>query len=173
MKPSPLRLVKRLPGANTRLRLAIGGRLLTGFGLGLGVFAILSVVSYSSVRQFADATDWVRHTHEVQTKIQKVNSDILGVQTAVRGFVITGQESALAPYHDSLRKLDGDERRLRSLTADNPRQQTRLTSLEDLIHQWLALSQELLDVYRRRGYVATAGLISTDASEEIMKESRF
>ena len=73
MKPSPLRLVKRLPGANTRLRLAIDGRLLTGFGLGLGVFAVLSVVSYSNVRQFADATDWVRHTHEVLTKMQKVN----------------------------------------------------------------------------------------------------
>ena len=55
MKPSQLTPLKRLSDAHTRLRLAIGGRLLTGFGLGLGVFAVLSVVSYSNVRHFADA----------------------------------------------------------------------------------------------------------------------
>ena len=173
MQPSQLRLTKRSTGANIRLRLAIGGRLLAGFGLGLVAFVGLNVVSYSNVRQSANATDWVRHTHEVLTRIQKVDSDILGVQTAIGGFLVTGQESTLSSYYNLLRELDEDERALRRLTADNPRQQTRLTALEDLLHQRLAWAQQVLDLYRRGGFIPTAGLISAGRGQEIMKDSRL
>jgi methyl-accepting chemotaxis protein len=159
---------RQWPRAKIGLPLAISGRLLTGFGLGLTVFVTLSVVSYTSVHQFADATDWVRHTHEVLTNFQKVNSDMLGAQTAVRGFVISGPENILAPYYDSVRELQDDERTLRRLTADNPHQQMRLTSLEDLIHQRLALYQEELALYRQHGFAEAGALISTARSQELM-----
>jgi two-component system, sensor histidine kinase and response regulator len=161
---------KQRQRASTGLPLAISGRLLTGFGLGLAVFITLNVVSYMSARQFADATDWVRHTYEVLTKIQKVNSDLLGAQAAVRGFVITGRQNILAPYYDSIRELEDDQQTLRRLTADNPRQQTRLTTLEELIHQRLALNQEGLTLYRDHGFAEAVTVISTARSQELTSQ---
>ena len=169
---SPTALWFSLSGAAWRTGgapLAIGRRLLAGFGLGLAVFVVLGLASYKSERQFAETVDWVRHTHEVLAKLQKVNSDLIGVQTVVGGFVITGREDFLAPYHDALGELQNDERTLRRLTADNPRQQERLTTLEDIVRQRVAFSEETLVLQRHRGSAAAAALISTGSGQEIMK----
>jgi hypothetical protein len=131
------------------LQVALSRRLVAGFGLGLGVFAVLSMLSNWSARELAETDDWVRHTHEVLARIQKVNADLITAQTAVGGFVISGREDFLAPYYDARRELEDDERMLRRLTADNPRQQRRLTTLEDLIRRRLAYSEETLDLQRR------------------------
>src|SRR5580693_2078677 len=142
MKGTLLRIAERLSSGSAvpvsarrkrGLSLAISPRLLVGFGVGLLAFLSLSLVSWKSAGQLAEATDWVRHTYEVLAKLQKVNSDVISVQTAVRGFVITGQDDYLAPYRDALREQQDDVRTLGQLTADNPRQQRRLITLEDLI----------------------------------------
>ena len=152
------------------LQLALSRRLVAGFGLGLGVFAVLSMLSNWSARELAETDDWVRHTHEVLARIQKVNADLITAQTAVGGFVISGREDFLAPYYDARRELEDDERMLRRLTADNPRQQRRLTTLEDLIRRRLAYSEETLDLQRRRGFAAAAALISTGRGLQIMEK---
>jgi PAS domain S-box-containing protein len=150
------------------LKLAISRRLLAGFGLGLPVFVVLSLGSNRSARELAEADDWVRHTHEVLARIQRVNSDLVTAQMAVGGFVISGREDFLAPYHDARRELGDDERTLRLLTADNPRQQRRLITLEDLIRQRLAYSEKTLDLQRQHGFAAAAALISTGNGLKIM-----
>jgi PAS domain S-box-containing protein len=147
--------------------LAIGRGLLIGFGIGLVVFVVSGVVSYKSTRRLNETADWVRHTQEVLAVIQKVNSDVIRLQTIVRGFVIIGREDFLAPYHGALQELQADERMLRRLTADNPRQQRRLTALEDLLRQWQAFSEEILDVHQHRGFAGAAALISTGRGQEI------
>jgi CHASE3 domain sensor protein len=151
------------------LQLAISRRLLAGFGLGLAVFVVLSLVSNRSARELAETDDWVRHTHEVLARIQRVNSDLLTVQTAVGGFIISGRQDFLAPYHDARRELEDDERTLRRLTVDNPRQQRRQNTLEDLIRQRLAYSEEVLDLNRQRGFAAAAALTSTGGLETMEK----
>jgi CHASE3 domain sensor protein len=154
---------------NAGVRLTLSRRLLAGFGLGFAVFAVLSLVSNKSARELAETDDWVRHTHEVLARIQTVNSDLLTVQAAVDGFVISGRLDFLAPYHDARRELDHDERTLRRLTADNPRQQSRQTTLEDLIRQHLAYSERVLDLHHQRGFAGAAALISTGGLETMKK----
>jgi CHASE3 domain sensor protein len=111
-------------------------------------------------------TDWVRHTYEVLANIQKVKSDIIGVQAAVRGFVITGREESLAPYREAVRQEQEDESTLRNLTADNPRQHLRLSTLGDLVRQRLSLSQETVNLRWDVGFAAAAVLISTGRGQQ-------
>ncbi len=151
------------------MRLAISKRLLAGFGIALVMFVILGLISYKSERQLDETAGWVRHTHEVLARLQKVNSDLIGVQSAVGGFVITGREDFLAPYGATLPELQNDERTLRRLTADNPSQQERLTALETVIGQRLAFADRTVDLQRRRGSAAAAALISTGGGQQIMK----
>ncbi len=150
-------------------QLAISRRLLAGFALGLALFVALSLLSSNSARQLAKTVDWVGHTHEVLARIQQVNSDLITLQTAVGGFVISGREDFLAPYGEARGALADDERTLRRLTADNPSQQRRLNTLEDLIRQRLAFAEQTLDLRRQRGFAAAAALIATGGGLEIMK----
>jgi PAS domain S-box-containing protein len=149
--------------------LVIGRRLLAGFGIGLVVFVVSSIPSYQSARQVAETLDWVGHTQEVLEKLQKVISDLIGTQAAVRGFVITGQDDFLAPYY-ALRELQDDEQTLRRLSADNPRQQQRLTTLEVLIRQWRASSEEILALQRHHGFAAADASISGGSRREIWEK---
>jgi PAS domain S-box-containing protein len=151
------------------LQLVISRHLLAGFGLGLAVFIVLSTVSDKSARELGEKGDWVGHTFQVLARIQKVNSDLLSAQTAVDGFVISGREDLLAPYHDARRALDDDERMLRRLTADNPRQQRRLATLEDLIRQRLTYSEKTLDLRRQGGFAAASSPISNDSLDTMKR----
>ncbi|MEO8127826.1 MAG: PAS domain S-box protein, partial [Bryobacteraceae bacterium] len=152
------------------LSLAMSRRLLAGFGLGLVVFLFLSMASYNSERQLAEAAGWVSRTHEVLTKMEEVNSGLITIQTAVRGFVITGQETFLAPYQNALLELQDNQRILRRLTSDNARQQERLTKLENLTRQWLGFSKDTLDLHRQRGFAAAAAFISAGGGQLLMNE---
>ena len=143
------------------LRLAIGGRLLAGFVLGLAVFVALGVVSYKSARQFAETADWVRHPIEVLAKLQEADSDITELQTTVRGFVITGREDFLAPYQEGLTRLEDDERTLRRLTADNPHPASATHNtggLDPPARGFLHSKRGPLPSHRRRG----GGLVDLD-----------
>ena len=153
----------------TELRLAISRRLLAGFALGVAVFVVSSIMANKSALELAETANWVQHTHDVLARIQKVNSDLITVQTAIGGFVITGRQDFLAPYGAASRQLQDNEQILRRLTADNPRQQRRLTSLEDLIRQRLAYCEDTLKVQRQGGFAAAAAFISKGGGLEIMK----
>ena len=166
MKAASRRIAERWAVA---LPLAIRPQLLVGFGVGILAFVVLSVVSYRSQMQFAETTGWVRHTHEVLARIQKVNSDLITVQSAVGGFVISGRQDFLAPYYDARRELEDDERALRRLTADNPRQQRRLTTLEELIRQRLAYSEET-SIFSARRFRGGGRFDSNRPRTEIMKK---
>jgi PAS domain S-box-containing protein len=150
------------------LRLAIGGRRVAEFAVGLAVFVAMGVASYKSARRFAETADWVRHTVEVLAKLQEVHSDVAKSQIAVRGFVITGHEEFLAHYQEGLTRLEEDERALRRLTTGDPIQEARLATLEDLIRRRQAFSAQTVDVYRRQGREAAATLISTGQGQELL-----
>jgi PAS domain S-box-containing protein len=149
-----------------RPTLAIRGSLLAGFVLGLVVFVALGVTGYRSARSFADTADWVRHTIEVLAKLQEMHANVAESQIAVRGFLLTGRDDFLDPYQEGLAKLEEDERELRRLTADNPIQQARLGTLEDLIRERRASSAQTLDVYHRQG--AATALMGTVRGQELI-----
>jgi len=47
-------------------------------------------------------------------------------ETGVRGYLITGDERFLEPYHRGGNAYTGAIQKLRDLTSDNPAQQSRL-----------------------------------------------
>jgi CHASE3 domain sensor protein len=90
---------------------------------------------------------------------------------AVPYFTLTAtSDHPLAAYHNAVGELREDERMLRRLIADNPRQQKRLTTLEELIQQRLTFSEETLDLHRQRGLAGASALISTGRGREIVKD---
>ena len=152
--------------------LAIRGWLLAGFVLVLGVFLGLNVASYRIARHSTETAYWLRHTHGVLTQIQELQTLAVDAHAAVRDYVISGREDFLQPYHTGLRELPSDQRNLRQLTADNPRQQERLQLLDALIGEHLAFVQSTVELRRDRGLEAAVAQVSSGRGQKIMDQLR-
>ena len=83
----------------------------------------------------SESDRWVRHTNKVLENLQNLVSDMGSVESTYRGFVLSGDESYIESYRESIFNAKKDEAVVRNLTVDNPKQQRQLPVLEELMAQ--------------------------------------
>src|SRR5258708_16803532 len=69
----------------------------------------------------------VRHTNEVIAKAHQNLKLLIDGETGVRGYVITGNQTFLEPYNQSLNSTGSAFAKLEVLVADNKTQHQRVT----------------------------------------------
>ncbi len=111
-------------------RIGAGG-FVVAFVVLLGIFGMDIWRSHESRK----ALEWVSHTHTVQTQLSKVLSTLQDAETGQRGYLLTGVESYLEPFKNANQKIHIVLDDLRTLTADNPRQQEELDRIGPLVHE--------------------------------------
>src|SRR5262249_31377706 len=116
-------------------------------GFGMVVLAMIAVALLVVRSQEADAL--VDHTFEVQTTAQSLLSQVQAAENGQRGFLITGDEDYLKPFALALARVPELSASVRTLTADNPRQQARLDRLEPLIKARLDRIQRTIDLVKK------------------------
>lgn len=79
------------------------------------------------------ADSWVAHTLEVQKEIVGAETALQRARAEQRSYLITRQPVSLDGFSAAFAELTSHITKLKSLTADNPRQQTMLNTLEPLI----------------------------------------
>jgi methyl-accepting chemotaxis protein len=127
-----------------------GKKIAAGFALSLVLLMVIGTVSYLSIGKLTRTNQWITHTHDVLERIDRVLSLLKDAETGQRGYLITGDEAFLEPYHASTGELPEVVKELRKLTADNPNQQKRLDAAEPLIAAKLAELKQTIDL-RRKG----------------------
>jgi PAS domain S-box-containing protein len=129
---------------------------LVGVGLVVALLIVNAGLAYRNTRQLLEDAEWVAHTHEVLDLTGDVLRTLVDAETEERGFLITGKENFLEPYQQALARLDQQVQTLKDKTHDNPRQQSRITELEQLSAERLALLQKGLDLRRKNAEEARA-----------------
>jgi methyl-accepting chemotaxis protein len=150
----------------------VGKRLVTAFGLSALTLILVAVFAYLNANATIDNEKWVDHTYQVRFKLAGLLSDFIDGETGIRGFVLTGNESYLDPYKDSLTTISNTFNDLRRLTADNPSQQQRLSSLAPLVERKLEQFKARVDARRNGGFEAALKLVQTSESKETMDKIR-
>jgi PAS domain S-box-containing protein len=89
-----------------------------------------------------------------------------------RGYIITGQEVFLEPYRAAAPGIRANLDRLKSLTADNPRQQGRLAMLERAVAEKLDSLQQNIDLRKQKGFEAAQQRVATGIGTEQMNRVR-
>jgi CHASE3 domain sensor protein len=145
--------------------------MLIGIGLILALLVGNAGLAYRNTRQLLDDAGWVAHTHEVLDLTGDVLRTVVDAETGQRGFLITGKENFLEPYHQALARLDQEVRTLKEKTRDNPRQQARIEELEQLTAERLTLLQEGIHLRRKDAEEAQA-LVAKGKGEEKMDAIR-
>jgi len=110
-----------------------------GFAAALLILAGIAGASLVRMNRFADGAQWVNHTHEVIEGLDGVLSGITDAESAQRGFLLTADESYLAPYTASRATLAARLVSIKQLTSDNPTQHSRIAEVEALIARRIAL----------------------------------
>ncbi|MDI3291320.1 CHASE3 domain-containing protein [Polyangium sp. 15x6] len=109
----------------------IGQKLALGFALPLIILGLLGFFSYRSTQQLLDTSARVTHTHQVLTDLSEILSDLQDVETGQRGYVLTGKEEFLGPYHSGRSDVTKHLEHVKQLTSDNPLQQERIARLSE------------------------------------------
>jgi PAS domain S-box-containing protein len=85
--------------------------------------------------QSESAQLWALHSAEVISASQTLLAHIAEAESAVRGYVITGDEAFDASYTTSLESVTQTTIRLRNLVGDNPPQEEHASTIEQLTAQ--------------------------------------
>jgi methyl-accepting chemotaxis protein WspA len=120
--------------------LSIRNKLVAGFGAIVAIILLLLILAYNNFARLSDANRWNRHTLEVLLEIDQIATSVLQVQSSARGYLLTGNETLVAPIRNDFATARTHLKRALALTVDNPQQQERLGRLDTLLATWMEQS---------------------------------
>ncbi|WP_337098367.1 response regulator [Paenibacillus sp. YIM B09110] len=129
-----------------RLKIVVGYFLIV---LCLGVSIVIVTDRISSLQHEIETI--TSHDIEVHNLINGIENDIISMETAQRGFIITGNESYLKPYQESITTWKANYISLTGLIASNPSVQKDLEGLGISIQHWIDTSGEPVIALKRAG----------------------
>jgi methyl-accepting chemotaxis protein len=150
----------------------VGTKIASGFALTLIIFVIVGLVSWRNVEKTTEDARWVAHTHTVIDTLTQLLSAMQDVETGQRGYLITGEDSYLAPYNASVSSVEIHRARLAELVRDNPLQSTRVQSLAPLIAEKLDTIDEGIAARRRSDFSAAQQVMQDGGGKKTMDDIR-
>ena len=147
--------------------------LIIGFGVSLFLLVISSVASYYSISNLLRSAFLVDHTNQVILELESAISIMKDAETGQRGYLLTGDESFLAPYKGAYDSTTVSINHIESLTADSPVQQSAINDLRRIFHRRQALLRSSVAA-RSAGQAISfdslqAGRIMMDSARNIIK----
>lgn len=136
-------------------------RLACGFGALLVLAALFGAIignANSAAQQRRQAQAWYVHTLEVIVAAEALKAAVNMMMRGERGYLITGDEKFLKPYHVGLADAPGLVSRLEESTGDNPLQRRRVTELKRHMTSYYAVLDQVIGL-RRAGREAEAAAI--------------
>jgi PAS domain S-box-containing protein len=116
----------------------------TAFGLALLISISVGVVQYRTIRTLVGTDRWAQHTLTTVTELEVAYADLQEADSRMRGYVATRKEEFAEQCKGELSNADEHLRTLRSLIADEPRQQPNLARLIGIAERKRVIMQSLL-----------------------------
>jgi CheY-like chemotaxis protein/CHASE3 domain sensor protein len=117
---------------------------LLGGLIGALVFVGLIVFLLSAISRVESTDRVVRNASELQRRT-------IDMETGLRGFLITGEESFLEPYQSALPRIKGDIEALQGQVSDNRQQGERIGRIAALQAEWNEFAREMIAARRDGG----------------------
>ena len=152
------------------MKLFLDWKVRIAFGIAVMALLLMGTVAYRSIVISETSDGWVMHSHEVLGNLNALLLSMESAQSSSRGFVLTGSESYLSPYAESVSNMRQEEASVRSLTVDNPHQQARLPRIENLSAEEIEFSRKLIALRRTVGFEPAADAVRSGRGQQIVTE---
>jgi PAS domain S-box-containing protein len=143
--------------ANWKVKLA--------FAAALVILFVVGALSYRTLVVSAESDRWVEHSRELLENLRRLQFEMAAISANVRGFVLTGKDAYLEPYRASKLGIEELIGTVRTLTADNPEQQRRLSDIERLAAGRIARGEIVIGLRQQQGLEAAADDIRNGPSQ--------
>jgi signal transduction histidine kinase len=120
-------------------------------GVLAAAFALVVVAGVSAIYmalRSTDADQLVAQSYNVRQIATRLLSALQDAETGQRGYLLTNDDSYLAPYTDARNSLDRVFEALATQTANDPDQAARVKALRPLVETRLAIAQHTIDLNR-------------------------
>src|ERR1700722_11554073 len=109
--------------------------------LGFLFIAVIAVAAFLTQRGINNSTNWVVHTYDVRGELQNLRTQLAEIRVSALAYSGSGDETELQLFRQHSDYIEKASEHLRTLTADNARQQERLNELESLSRNYVAQLQ--------------------------------
>ncbi len=133
---------------------------------------VVGAMSFWMLFRAAESFEEVTHTSRVLLEQQKLLAGLIDVETAARGYAITGDTAFLEPFATAKTAVPKSIARLRRFTSDHPQQQTRLDTLESVISDHLSYNDQLVAMRTTQGFAQAKDMIGTRQAKGVMDHAR-
>ena len=91
---------------------------------------------------------WVDHTDQVLDQSARLLKLLVDVETGMRGYLVTGDETLLQPYREGTKRFDSEYRALYGLVDDSSPQKQRLEDIRAGYVAWVAYTNKVIALRR-------------------------
>jgi len=116
------------------------------FLIAIGILCLNAYYIYQSIDRMKNQAVWVADTQELIGGLEELVSYVKDVQSAPRGYVITGQKDYLSSYNSAIPDIKTTVARLDVFIPDDTQQQLRFSELRREIDKRLQISENLIEI---------------------------
>jgi signal transduction histidine kinase/CHASE3 domain sensor protein len=159
-----------MPGEAPEMWLLREKTIVGAFLVAMAVLGVLGAASYRTTQGLLDAEALVFHTHDVIDSLDNLSTDITAVESAARGFVLTGDQTYLADDSSARSEIEQELGNLQLLTADNAEQQRLLPELRAQLTEKLAMHEQMIGLRTRDDAQGALNLMTTGQGHRLMED---
>jgi len=143
--------------------------MLFGYIVVLVFLAVNALISFQSSSSLVESQEDVTRTYEIISKINLLQKTMNEMQSAVRGYLLTGHEEYLQPYHTGEIEYENQLNHVHVLVAQNKDQLRILENIDMLVQQWQKVSA--LPLIENRKLINRGKNSLADLSDGIQKDN--
>jgi PAS domain S-box-containing protein len=111
-----------------------------GFSVALVILIAVGLVSYRNTVQIQEATAFEQHTREVLDDLRELRADLIDIETAGRGYALTGDRPFLNPYRAAVPRAENVMNKLQS-EVRNPEIKRTIGELRLLVAEKIQVTE--------------------------------
>lgn len=140
-------------------------------GLGTAAIALIALTVGLIIRQSQSFVN-LQHKYVITIGLLDILSDVENAEAREREYLVTKDASQLERYNRSRNELDKEFDRLRTLVGNNPKEQTEIDKLQNLVHQKVDELQLALFVRSTAGREAAQAILRSGRGRYLMDSVR-
>ncbi|WP_406694136.1 CHASE3 domain-containing protein [Singulisphaera sp. Ch08] len=153
------------------MRLGRRMMLIAAFTLAFAILSLNIIVTFASLRTIITAGRQSSHSRAIMNEASNIIAAMRDAESGQRGYLLTGSDSYLEPYHKALDALPLQLDRLQTLTANNSDQRRRVNAFSRSIDQKRVELEEVVALVRAGNEGAAVQSMRSGRGKRLMERA--
>jgi PAS domain S-box-containing protein len=136
------------------------------------IVVLIALLSFQDGRLRAAASDELLINRRIQELTSQLLATLTDAETGQRGYLLTGRDEYLAPYHSAVAAIPGILLKLKAAAVPRPTVAGRVSALEPVVTAKLQELELTIRVRREQGLPPAEAIVRSDRGKSLMDDIR-